>query len=64
MPHECPKCKAELNVSANRFTSDPGTTDVYSELDMVCVNPKCSNFCGSDLSNPKVIVEVVRNKVN
>jgi hypothetical protein len=64
MEHTCEKCKSELKIANSRFKSEEGSTDVYSELDMVCINPKCLNYCGSDLQNPKTIVEIVRNKVN
>lgn len=64
MEHRCPKCNEDLHIARSKFETDVGSTDIYSCLDMVCVNPKCDNYCGADLGNPKTVVEVVKNKVN
>ena len=64
MEYKCPKCNAQLNISKSRFETEIGSVDIYSALDMVCINPKCPNFCGSDLSNPAIVVEIVRSKIN
>ncbi len=60
----CPACNSPLQIAGSRFISDEGSTDVYQELALVCANPKCNNFCGRDLNDPKTVVETVRNKVN
>jgi hypothetical protein len=61
---ECPECKAPLQIADSKLQSDVGSTDVYSVLTMVCVNPKGSNYCGPNLNQPLKIAETVRNKVN
>ncbi len=60
---ECPACKMPLMVAGSRFFSEEGTTEVFHEMRLVCVNPKCDNFCGKDLNDPAKVVKVVRNKV-
>lgn len=69
MEHQCPLCNSDLQIAKSTFKAEqddsPDTpTEIYSVLDMVCVNPKCPNFSGVDLDNPKTIVEIVKNKVN
>ncbi len=61
---ECPQCNKDLLISNSKLCSEVGSTDVYSELTMVCVNPKCPNYAGTDLNNPAKVAETVRNKVN
>lgn len=61
---ECPECKAPLNVARGEFKSEQGSTDVYLEQTLVCINPKCQNYCGPDLNNPLKVTAIVRNKVN
>lgn len=70
---KCPECNENLMIAKSEFKSEEGSSDVYQELTMVCVNSRidpvkrtfiCSNYAGTDLSNPKKIVEVKRNKVN
>lgn len=70
---ECPECGAPLQISHSEYKSDPGNTEVYVELTMVCVNSAidastkqqvCSLYCGPDLNNPRQVAATVRNKVN
>jgi hypothetical protein len=61
---QCPECNSPLQVSNSKFESEQGSTDVYSVLTMVCVNPKCGLYCGKDLNNPLKVAQTVRNKVN
>jgi hypothetical protein len=61
---ECQECKAPLQISDSKLRSDVGSTDIYSILTMVCVNPKCSNYAGTDLNKPAKVAQIVRNKVN
>jgi hypothetical protein len=61
---ECPQCHNPLMVSNSKFTTEVGSIDVYSELTMVCINPKCANYCGTDLNHPLKVAATVRNKVN
>lgn len=64
MSNPCPECNSPLNVANSKFESEQGSTDVYSVLTMVCVNPKCSNYCGPNLNEPLKVAAIVRNKVN
>lgn len=61
---KCPQCNSPLMVSNSKFESAEGSTEVYSVLTMVCINPKCGNYCGTNLNNPLKVAETVRNKVN
>jgi uncharacterized protein with PIN domain len=61
---DCPQCNGPLLVCNSKLVSDVGSTDVFSELTMACPNPKCQNYAGIDLGNPKKIVTTVKNKVN
>jgi hypothetical protein len=62
--HKCPLCSSDLQIAKSRLTTEVGSTDIYSELDMVCIDPRCKNYSGTDLDNPKTIVETIRNKAN
>ena len=70
---KCPECGANLMIAKSKLVSDAGSTDIFSELTMVCVNaridpvkkaPVCSLYAGQDLNNPLKVAETVRNKVN
>jgi hypothetical protein len=61
---QCPECNQPLNVANSKFESEQGSTDVYSVLTMVCVNPKCPNYAGTNLNEPLKVAKTVRNKVN
>ena len=61
---ECQECKAPLQFKRERFESEEGSTDVYVVLSGLCVNPKCSNYCGPNLNEPSKVAAVARNKVN
>lgn len=62
--HRCTACNSNLQIANSKYETQTGTTDVYSVLQMVCVNPKCDNFSGKDLNNPLVVMETIKNKVN
>lgn len=61
---KCPECNQPLMVANSKLVSDVGSADVYSELTMVCVNPKCANYAGTNLNEPLKVAKTVRNKVN
>jgi hypothetical protein len=44
-----------MMISNSKLTSDVGTTDVYSEIELVCTNAKCPNFAGNDMKKPKKV---------
>lgn len=62
---ECQICNQPLIIA---FSSDPysdiGTTDVHMKRTFVCINPRCGNYCGKDLSNPKVISKEIDVKLS
>lgn len=62
--YKCPLCNSGLQIAKSRLTTEAGSADIYSELDMVCIDPRCPNYSGTDLDNPNTIVMTVRNKVN
>ena len=41
---ECKYCDGNLVIADSKLVSEVDTTDVYSELKMVCINPKCPNY--------------------
>ena len=59
---KCSQCDSNLMIGDSKLVSEVGSTEVYSELKMVCINPKCPNYGGSDL-NKATKYETVRNKV-
>ena len=59
---KCSQCDSNLIIGDSKLVSEVDTTVVYSELKMVCINPKCPNYGGSDL-NKATKYETVRNKV-
>ena len=61
---KCQECKQPLMVADSKYESEQGSTEVYNVLTMVCVNPKCSGYCGADLNEPRKVAEIVRNRVN
>lgn len=61
---QCSECGAPLQVANSKYESAEGSTDVYSVLTMVCVNPKCPNYAGPNLNEPLKVAAIVRNKVN
>lgn len=60
---QCPECQSNLMVANSKFESSEGSTEVFSVLTMVCVNPKCPNFAGPNLNEPLKVAATVRNKV-
>lgn len=61
---QCDECKSNLMIANSGFKSEEGSTDVFNELTLVCINPKCGNYSGPDLNNPLKVAATVRNKVN
>lgn len=68
----CPECNSKLIISNSKFVSEEGSTEVFNELTMVCINSKidpvkkknvCSLYCGTDLNNPLKVAAKIRNKV-
>jgi len=60
---KCSECQKPLMVANSKYESPEGTTDVYNVLTMVCINPKCDNYSGTDLNHPKMVAATIQNKV-
>jgi hypothetical protein len=39
-------------------------TKAFTNLPMICNNKDCDDYGGEDLSNPRIVVETIKNKVN
>jgi hypothetical protein len=71
MAQTCPKCGEKLFIAGSKFVTEEGSTEVYQELTLVCLNYRtddngnvlCPNFCGPDLTKPRWSMPV-RNKVS
>jgi hypothetical protein len=60
---KCDGCGSDLKIAGSRFVSEEGSTDVFTELKMVCINQKCDEFAGYDLTNATKF-KTLRRKVN
>jgi len=60
---KCDTCGGKMMIAGSRFVSEEGSTDVFQELKLVCINPKCPNYAGSDLNRAEKY-ETLRRKVN
>ena len=50
----CPICKCRTTIAKTYKTTIDGKT--YINRDIVCINPRCTNYAGTDLNNPKAII--------
>jgi hypothetical protein len=39
-------------------------TIAYTNLPMICINKECDNYGGEDISNPRYVIDIVKNRVN
>jgi len=69
---KCPECGSNLVIAKSALVSDVGSTEVFNELTLVCINSKidpvskqhvCALYAGTDLNNPLKVAATVRNKV-
>lgn len=60
---KCDTCGGKMMIAGSRFVSEKDSTDVYQELKLVCINPKCDDFAGFDLSKATKF-KTERRKVN
>ena len=65
---QCPSCTHQLRIGKTYITfknddTPDAQTEAYTNLPLICVNPKCSLFGGKDLSNPTQIVQTVANRM-
>ena len=50
-------------IAGSKFVTELDSIDIYSEMKMVCINPKCADFAGRDL-NKATKFQILRRKVN
>lgn len=65
----CPKCQAMLRTGTTYYTfegdeSPDEQTLAFINMPMLCLNEKCENYAGDDLSAPKYVVENIKTQVN
>jgi hypothetical protein len=48
----CPICKCRTT------TAKTHEAEGKKYQDIVCTNPRCPNYAGSDLNEPKVVIEI------
>lgn len=61
---KCNLCNQDLMIGPSRTYSPLAETAVYCEQKHVCVNLKCANYSGKDLTNPKIIVRTTTNIIS
>ena len=68
----CPECGSPLMIAKSKLVSEAGSTEVFNELTMVCINSRidpvkkayvCSLYAGPELNKPLKVAATVRNKV-
>jgi hypothetical protein len=69
MTDTCPQCGSLLRIGTSYMTFENDTTPdlptiAYTNLPMICLNHACAIYGGEDVSNPKYVVEIVKNRVN
>jgi hypothetical protein len=65
----CPKCNALLRIGTSYMTFENDDTaelptKAYTNLPLICINQECADYGGEDVSNPRIIIDTVRNQVN
>jgi hypothetical protein len=65
----CPKCGSLLRTSDSYYSTENDDTPnletiVYVNIKMVCPNTACEDYAGNDLTNPRIVVDTVKNRVN
>ena len=61
---KCQLCNNDLLIASNKIQSPIATTEVTSTQTLVCVNPKCANYAGRDLTHPTKVAETISTKIN
>jgi hypothetical protein len=60
---KCEKCGGKMMIAESKFVTEIDSTDVYNEMKMVCINPKCDDYGGRDLNKASKF-QILRRKVN
>jgi hypothetical protein len=60
----CPKCELLLRTGKNYYSVENTVPPkLFVNIEMLCQNSDCSNYAGTDIQNPKVIVHSIRNEL-
>jgi hypothetical protein len=64
----CPTCNSVLRIGKTKITfkhddTPDIPTEAYNNLPMLCTNTDCKNYAGTDLNEPKHIVQTVMNRM-
>jgi hypothetical protein len=65
----CPKCQSLLQIGTSFMTFENDDTPdkptvAFTNLPMICLNKDCVDYGGENVSNPRVVVDTIRNRVN
>lgn len=65
----CPKCNSLLRTGITFMTFENDDTPeletiAYTNIPMICPNADCDDYGGENLSEPRIVVELVKNRVN
>lgn len=60
---KCEKCGGKMMIAESKYVTEIDSTDVYNEMKMVCINPKCDDYGGRDLNKASKF-QTLRRKVN
>ncbi|NHC17146.1 hypothetical protein G6554_02465 [Bacillus sp. MM2020_4] len=57
----------QIGITYMTFENDDtpeAETIAYNNLPMICLNKSCDDYGGEDVTNPRIVVEVVKNRMN
>lgn len=65
----CPKCQSLLRIGITYMTFENDDTPdketiAYNNLPVICPNKACEDYGGENLTSPRIIVDVVKNRMN
>ena len=60
---KCENCNQDLRVCSSKMVSPIGTETITCVQKLVCVNPDCELYAGTDLTNPKQIAKTINTEV-
>ena len=46
---KCNECGNNLMIGSSKLVTELNSTDIYREMRLVCINPKCLSYGGTDL---------------
>ncbi|MEH7355080.1 hypothetical protein V7150_16100 [Neobacillus drentensis] len=65
----CPKCNSLLRTGTSFMTFENDDTPdketiAYTNIPLICPNKECDDYGGGNLFEPRIVVEVTKNRVN